>query len=101
MIEVFNLFVEQLTKDTIVVIDNAPTHTSKKFKEQIKIWEEKGLRIFFLPPYSPQLNPIEQLWKFMKYYWMEFDAYKSIENMKNYVEKVIIEYGNKYEVIFS
>ena len=101
VIEVFNLFVEQLTKDTIVVVDNAPTHTSKKFKEQIKVWEEKGLRIFFLPPYSPQLNPIEQLWKFMKYYWIEFDAYKSVENMKNYVEKVIIEYGNKYEIIFD
>jgi len=100
VIEVFNLFVEQLTKDTIVVIDNAPTHTSKKFQEQIKIWEAKGLRIFFLPPYSPQLNPIEQLWKFMKYYWIELDAYKSVEMMKDYVEKIIIEYGNKYEINF-
>jgi len=42
VIEVFNLFVEQLTKDTIVVVDNVPTHTSRKFKEQMKIWEEKG-----------------------------------------------------------
>ena len=101
VIEVFNLFVNQLTKDTIVVIDNAPTHTSKKFKEQMKIWKEKGLIIFFLPPYSPQLNPIEQLWKFMKYYWIELDAYKSVEKMKNYVEKVIIGYGDKYEIIFG
>jgi len=101
VIEVFNLFVEQLTKDTIVVIDNAPTHTSKKFKALMKIWEAKGLQIFFLPPYSPQLNPIEQLWKVMKYYWIELDAYKSVENMKNYVENVIIEYGNKYEIIFD
>lgn len=100
VIEVFNLFVETLTKDTIVVVDNAPTHTSKKFKEQIKTWEEKGLRIFFLPPYSPQLNPIEQLWKFMKYYWIELDAYKSVEKMKEYVEKIIIGYGTDYEINF-
>jgi len=59
------------------------------------------LRIFFLPPYSPQLNPIEQLWKFMKYYWIELDAYKSVEKMKNYVEKVIIGYGTDYEIIFD
>jgi len=72
-----------------------------KFKEQMKIWEGKGLKIFFLPPYSPQLNPIEQLWKFMKYYWIELDAYKSSEKMKNYVEKVIIGYGNEYEIIFD
>ncbi len=101
VIEVFNLFAETLTKDTIVVVDNAPTHTSGKFKEQIKVWEEKGLRIFFLPPYSPQLNPIEQLWKFMKYYWIELDAYKSVEKMKNYVEKVIIGYGKEYEIKFG
>ena len=100
VIEVFNLFVETLSKDTIVVVDNAPTHTSQKFKEQIKIWEEKGLRIFFLPPYSPQLNPIEQLWKFMKYYWIELDAYKSVEKMKDYVEKVIVGYGTIYDINF-
>lgn len=101
VIEIFDLFADQIKKDTIVVLDNAPTHTSRRFKEHIKIWEEKGLRIFYLPPYSPQLNPIEQLWKFMKYYWIEFDAYKSVENMKNYVEKVIIGYGNKYEIIWE
>ncbi len=78
LIEVLNLFVKQLTKNTIVVVDNTPVHTSKKFKEHIKIWEEKGLRIFYLAPYSLQL------------YWIKFDAYKSTENMKNYVEKNII-----------
>lgn len=101
VIEVFNLFADQIQKDTIVVIDNAPTHTSRKFKQQIKIWEEKGLRIFFLPPYSPQLNHIEQLWKFMKYYWIELDAYKSVKNMKDYVEKVIVGYGSEYEINFA
>lgn len=101
VIEVFNLFAEQIKKDTIVVIDNAPTHTSKKFKQQLKLWEEKGLLVFFLPPYSPHLNPIEQLWKFMKYHWIELDAYKSIEKMKKYVEKVIIGYGDIYEINFA
>jgi len=101
VIEVFDLFADQIQKDTIVVIDNASIHTSKKFKKQIKIWEKKGLRIFFLPPYSPQLNPIEQLWKFMKYYWIELDAYKSVKNMKEYVEKVIVGYGTDYEINFT
>jgi len=101
VIEVFNLFADQLKKDTIVVLDNAAIHRSKKFKSKIADWENKGLRLFYLPPYSPQLNPIEQLWKFMKYYWIELDAYKSVENMKNYVEKVIVEYGINYEICFE
>lgn len=101
VIEVFNLFADQITKDTIVVLDNAAIHTSKKFKTKIQEWKEKGLILFYLPPYSPQLNPIEQLWKFMKYYWIELDAYKSIEHMKNYVEKVIVGYGKEYEICFG
>ncbi|SFV66602.1 Mobile element protein [hydrothermal vent metagenome] len=100
VIEVFNLFADTITKKTVVVVDNAAIHTSKKFKNQIKKWEAKGLLLFYLPPYSPQLNPIEQLWKFMKYYWIELDAYKSVKNMKEYVEKVIVGYGSNYEVNF-
>lgn len=101
VIGVFNLFVETLTKKTVVVLDNAAIHSSKKFKDQIKNWEEKNLYLFYLPPYSPQLNPIEQLWKFMKYYWIDLDAYTSAEKMRNYVEKVIIGYGNEYEINFA
>jgi len=101
VIAVFNLFAETITKRTVVVLDNASFHTSKKFKEQIKKWEEKGLYLFYLPPYSPQLNPIEQLWKFMKYYWIDLKAYTSIENLKIYVEKVIVGYGTEYEINFA
>jgi transposase len=67
----------------------------------IPIWEAKKLTIFYLPPYSPQLNPIEMVWKFMKYYWIELDAYKSKKNMENYVEKVIKGYGTDYEINFG
>jgi transposase len=67
----------------------------------LPIWEEKGLSVFYLPPYSPQLNPIEMVWKFMKYYWIELDAYKSATNMKNYVEKIIQEFGINYEIKFT
>ena len=38
--------------------------------------------------------------KFMKYYWIEFDTYKSAKHMQDYVEKVIVGYGNKYVVNF-
>jgi len=37
----------------------------------------------------------------MKYYWIELDAYKSVEMMKNYVEKIIVGYGKEYEINFG
>ena len=100
VIKHFDQFAKEIRKPTTVVLDNASIHTSKKFKERIKEWEATGLTLFYLPPYSPQLNPIEQLWKFMKYYWIEFDAYKSAKHMRDSVEKVLIGYGADYEINF-
>jgi len=101
VIEHFNLFADTITKETVAVVDNASIHTSRKFKEMLEIWESKGLKVFYLPPYSPQLNPIEILWRFMKYQWIDFSAYKSAKHMLDYVEKVITGYGSEFEINFG
>ena len=62
---------------------------------------EKGLEIFNLPTYSPELNLIEILWRFMKYEWIEFDAYKSLENLVDYLENIIRNFGEKYIINFG
>lgn len=48
-----------LTPGHIIVMDNASFHKSAKIKELI---EEAGCELLFLPPYSPDLNPIEKHW---------------------------------------
>jgi transposase len=61
------------------VLDGAAYNRSEKVKFLAK---KLGIRIFYLPPYSPNLNPIERLWKFMKKkvtanrYFEEFDEFK-------------------------
>lgn len=57
--------------------------------------------IFPLPTYSPELNLIEILWRFIKYEWIEFDAYKSWEHLVEYVENVIKNFGEKYIINFG
>ena len=47
----------------IVILDNAPTHRSQMVKEKA---EELNIYFIYLPPYSPQLNPIEYIWKSLK-----------------------------------
>jgi len=49
----------------------------------MSVWEEKGFDIFYLPKYSPELNGIEILWRFIKYEWIELDAYKSWTHLVN------------------
>ncbi len=48
-------------------MDQASIHTSDKMMEKIEEWEKKNLEIFWLPTYSPELNLIEILWRFIKY----------------------------------
>jgi transposase len=94
-------FCKDLDKKTVLVIDNAPIHTSETFQDNIPLWKEKGLDIFYLPKYAPELNCIEILWRFMKYEWIEFDAYKSWRHLVDYVENVLQNFGEKYKIIFA
>lgn len=60
----FNMWIEkmlipELYAGQIVIMDNAAFHKSAKTRELI---EGKGCRLIFLPPYSPDLNPIEIFW---------------------------------------
>ncbi len=89
------------TKKTVVILDNASVHTSEKFTENIGKWEEKGLFIKYLPAYSPELNPIEILWRFIKYMWIPFSAYTSFENLVEEVEEILRGVGSKYIINFS
>lgn len=61
MISFIDQFCNQIEKRTVIVLDNAPIHRSKKFKKQMEEWQERDLYIFFITPYSPELNVIEIL----------------------------------------
>ena len=100
IISFMNRFVEQAVKKTIVILDNSPIHKSKKFMAKIEQWKEKDVLIYFLPPYSPELNLIEILWRRIKYKWLDFDAYKSFENLKEKLNFVLTNFGTKYDIKF-
>jgi len=93
-------FTKDLKKKTVLVIDNARIHTSGTLKDKMPEWKEKGLELFYLPTYSPELNVIEILWRFIKYEWIQFRAYKSFQHLVQYVENVIKTFGNEYQINF-
>jgi transposase len=101
VIRCINDFCKDLDKKTVLVMDNAPIHTSEHFQTHIPLWKEKGLDIFYLPKYSPELNLIEILWRFIKYEWIDLDAYKSWTHLVNYVENVLQNFGEKYKITFA
>jgi len=93
-------FMSQIVKKTVVILDNSPIHKSKKFMAKIEEWKENDLLIYFLPPYSPELNLIEILWRRIKYQWLPFEAYLCFQNLKERLSFVLNNFGKKYDIIF-
>lgn len=96
IISLLDCFCEKIKQKTVVVMDNAPTHRSKAFREKVKQWQEQDLFIFFLPAYSPELNKIEMLWKKIKYQWLDFDAFLSRKHLLDNLNHVLQNIGSEY-----
>lgn len=62
-------FVEYLlpncVENDVIIMDNATFHNKKRL---LSYAQRFGISLWFLPPYSPQLNPIEKYWANMKRY---------------------------------
>lgn len=74
--EIFNIWIREcllseLQEWDVIVLDNASFHKSQKTKELI---EQKGARLLYLPPYSPDLNPIENYWALLKTYVRKYNT---------------------------
>jgi transposase len=85
----------------VIILDNAPIHKSKVFKEQMSRWADNDVFIFFLPRYSPHLNRIEILWKFVKYYWLQRKDYASWKKLTKAIIAIFEGYATKYIINFN
>src|SRR5215207_8561785 len=66
--EVFETYVEQMLAPTlrpaqVVVMDNLTAHKGERIRELI---EQRGCELLYLPPYSPEFNPIEEAFSKIK-----------------------------------
>ncbi len=102
VIEAFDRLLGQKSPQTfaIVVLDNASIHRSALFKSKELEWRAQRLYVIFLPPYSPELNLIEMLWKKIKYEWLPVTAYQSFQSLTDHVLNVLSGYGERYRINF-
>ncbi|MFV0279300.1 MAG: IS630 family transposase [Rhodoblastus sp.] len=87
--ECFRAYVEQqlapaLRKGDIVVMDNLGSHKSAGVRRAI---QAVGARLWYLPPYSPDLNPIEQAFSKIKH-WMRQAQKRTVEDTWRHIGRL-------------
>ena len=88
--ELFETWVEQvllpeLIPGQTIVMDNAAFHKSLKTKNLI---ERAGCNLLFLPPYSPDFNPIEKFWSWLKKRLREIiNSFKNLQDALIFIFK--------------
>lgn len=76
----------QEKKSVFLFTDNARYYRAKKVQEYLKT---TNITMVFLPPYSPNLNPIERLWKFMKQHIIGANYFEKFTDFKNSIIKFL------------
>lgn len=88
-------------RPVVIVLDNGPIHRCQVVYDQQAKWEGQDIYLSFLPAYSPHLNPIEILWRFLKYRWLHKRHYGSWGRLKKAVFGIIRQFGTDYQISFE
>ena len=88
--EAFRLYVEKVLVPTlqpgdIVIMDNLGSHKGKAVRRAIRA---AGAQLFFLPKYSPDLNPIEQFFAKLKH-WLRKAAQRTTDAVYNAIGPIL------------
>ncbi len=54
-----------------------------------------------LPTYCSELNLIEILWRFIKYHWLPFSAYLSLDNLRKELDNILKNFGSEFIINFA
>jgi hypothetical protein len=82
----------------VVVLDNYSVHRSKAVTAALPVLAAVGVRLFFLPPYSSELNRIEPLWRQVKYHDLPVRSYQTLETLQIAVENALKQHADALTV---
>ena len=85
-----------------VILDNAAYQRCKKVKQKA---EKLNINLVFLPSYSPNLNLIERLWKFLRQTILSNKYYQTFEDffsaIKNFIDTLSVHYEQQLHSLLS
>lgn len=92
----FQQFLRQLhqahpDKQLLIVLDNGPIHRAHAVKKFVA--KQDWVTLYSLPSYSPEYNPIERFWKWLKKVIYGATSYPSVEAIIQTIRKLIWHYN--------
>jgi transposase len=82
-----------------IILDNASVHKAKSAKNLIRFLKTEDVNLYFLPPYSPELNRIGGFWLSMKQTWMQPKC-RNNQELEEDVDEIFNNFGIKYKFSF-
>jgi len=87
--EIFYLYLKEFSKYKpkeikVIIIDNAGFHSMKKFNLP------DNIILIRIPPYSPELNPSEKIWHYIKQHYKN-TVFETLDNVKSWLHNFILE----------
>jgi transposase len=99
--EVLNLFLEQMSRElpsgvhAVLIWDGAGFHTSKD------LVVPSNISVILLPPYSPELNPVENLWHYLRSHHWSNRAYQDYDELESEAVKSVCAVSRDREKVKS
>ena len=83
-----------------VILDNYRIHSSQITQRALAAFDGR-IRLHFLPPYCPELNLIEILWRMIKYHWLPLKAYTDFKTLLECLNHILVNVGTEYRLQFA
>ena len=80
-----DIMLPELKAGQVLIMDNLSSHKGECIDELLN---DKGIKIIYLPSYSPDLNPIEKYWSILKSYLRKWEG-RTKEAVQEYITKAI------------
>lgn len=87
-------------RPTLIILDNARIHHNIPEDTLDRWFIEHRAFLIHLPPYCPELNLIEIVWKKLKYHWRRFVTW-SKESFEQELTTLLGGYGSRFQIGFS
>ena len=86
-IKFLNLLLNKIEGEITLVLDNSPVHHSKAATQFLEV--NPRVNTLFLPEYSPDLNPKENFWNYLRKKFLNNKVFKTVEEMAREVKRFI------------